>query len=144
MLIKLKEAITAFADENSLTFICESSDGLNVERDKAIDDEWNDALFLNIALAGSISINDTGRNMTTTWTVETGLLRRCKKQTDGDVYWDDLCDLTKLAGSLASYLSSNVDGLIDNISIVTSIDSLDHNDVIVKMTFNYTETTSIC
>lgn len=144
MLIKLKEVITTFAEENNLAFICESSDGLNIERDKAIDDERNDALFLNIALAGSISINGTGRNMSTTWTVETGLLRRCKKQTDGDTYWGDLCDLARLAGSLASYLSSNVDGPIDNISIVTSIDSLDHNDVIVKMTFNYTETISIC
>lgn len=141
----IKDFLNKFACKNGLYLIVDTSYGLNVDRDEPADRgdvKDTDAVFLNVIESGSMSISESGRKLNIIHNYEIGLFKRCIKETDGISYYDDIQFLLNIIKDLMIDIHNEFD--VQNASYDTAIDSLDSNNVVVKLNLSIEEDVNIC
>lgn len=141
----IKDFLEKFSQDENLDFIVETAHGLNVARDEVVSDRNtpgdNNCLFYNVIESGSIN-TFSSRKIDIITNYEVGLLKRCIKETDGIEYYNDIKELKKIIIRL--YKRINEEFNVKSATFDTSVDSLDNNNVIIKLNFAIIDTINIC
>lgn len=144
--MNIAQTLRQFADANEIELIVDTSAGLNVDRDENVSDaETNgdkNCLFYNIIENGTMQIGEFNRKMNIVHNYEIGILKRCIKETSGEDYFNGIQELMDIASLLFEVLHQEYE--IMSASYDTAVDSLDNNNIIVKLNVSITETVNIC
>lgn len=146
-MLDIREVLQDWIKENDCYLITDTTQGLNVDRDRNISDRGDyrdkDAVFLNIAESGTLQLDELGRSINIEHTYELGLFKKCLKETDGDEYYNDNQFLMGKIVSLFRYLSQKLD--VSYGSYSNAVDQLDSNNVCIKLQITISEKdTNLC
>lgn len=141
----IRDFLNKFAQDENLDFIVETAHGLNVARDEVVSDRNTfgdkNCLFYNVIESGSIN-TISSRKIDVVTNYEVGLLKRCIKETDGDEYYNDIKELKQILIRLFKSVNSKFN--VQSATFDTAVDSLDNNNVIIKLNFAIVEDINIC
>ena len=145
-MIDIKSVVEDFALDNELSVIVDTAQGLNVERDRDVNDAYktdNDCIFLNVIMSGSMQSKLYNTALETDHSFEIGFLRRVLKQeSEGSAYYDAISDLIEYAQALTYILHDRFE--VIGASYSSGVDELDNNNAIVRLNISIKETQNIC
>lgn len=143
--MSIVEFLEKWSKEHNLDLIIDTSYGLNVDRDENVADRGSNedriGLFYNIIETGNFTVV-SDRKIQLSHNYEIGLLKRCYKETNGIEYYNDINLLLELLRSLFTAIYKDFE--LMSSTYETAVDSLDNNNVIVKMNFSLTEVINLC
>lgn len=140
----ITDFLACYAEKHNMNLIVETTNGLNVDRDEPYTRGHandRDCIFYNIIESGVFNVI-SDRKLQITHNYEIGFFKRCYKEVEGEEYYKDLKYLLNVITDLMKELYREYE--LSTATYDTGVDSLDDNDVAIRLNISIIDIITIC